>query len=77
MKTDTTSIELIRKQLRIRAQETAWPPSTQGKKSAAEEAFEKFVKACEQLIVDFERSGGECYCDNVQCAYHMAKEAVQ
>lgn len=42
-----------------------------------ETKLQKSVSANKQLIEDYEKSDGECYCDNVSCAYHLAKEAVQ
>lgn len=38
--------------------------------------MEKALQSCKQLIVDYEASDGECYCDNVTCAYHLALEAL-
>lgn len=72
----TTGIDEVRAYLRRKASESAWPPSSHESKTKAEITFEKLVASCQQLITDFEASNGECYCDNVQCAYHLAKEAV-
>lgn len=38
--------------------------------------YSKLVAACKQLVSDYEQTNGECYYDNVTCAYHLAKDAL-